>query len=66
MPLDWANDFVPLDDTTRSAVQLTEREKALLASALFYLEDYRQWVDYSGNSEDVDDIIAECHYRLSV
>lgn len=63
--LNYADDLQSYDNVTRQAVNLTERERALLASVLFYFEDSGAWEDYDTNSEEIDNLIAETIYRLS-
>jgi hypothetical protein len=51
------NDFSGLSDSENITLTVSEKSRALLLSALFYLENTRQWNVEAGSSE-WDDIQA--------
>lgn len=51
--LNWV-DFEIFDDETLIGVNLTEREMAVLRTAIFFVQDVNQWCDATEYYSDVD------------
>jgi hypothetical protein len=61
--LDW-DDFEAFDDTTLIGVNLTEREMAVLRTAIFFVQDVNQWCDPAEYYSDVDLICETIMYLI--
>lgn len=58
--------FLALDDTVTAAVQLTERQRALIRSALFFLEDRVAWNEMTDSQwDEIGASIDGTHRQLS-
>lgn len=53
--LNWS-DFEVYDDETLIGVNLTEREMAVLRTAIFFIQQVEQWCDENEYYTDVNDI----------